>query len=63
MGVPKSLNYTPLALDLELYDVTDLDEMAVDNLLTTGIPAEAILLSELFSVWFSEGYDPINGCP
>ena len=57
------LNYSPLALDLELYDVTDLDEMVVDNLIGTGISSEAILLSELFSLWFSEGYDPINGCP
>jgi arylsulfatase A-like enzyme len=57
------LDYNSNTLYQELYDVKDLDEMAADDLFGTGIPAEALLLAELDSMWASEGYDPLTGCP
>ena len=50
---------------LELYDVSDLDEMPADNLIGTGIPNEALLLAEMNGMWASEGYNPVAtaGCP
>lgn len=57
------LDYNSNTLYQELYDVTDLDEMAADDLFGTGIPAEALLLAELDNMWASEGYDPLTGCP
>ena len=57
------LDYNSDTLYQELYDATDLDEMAADDLSGTGIPAEALLLAEVDRMWASEGYDPLNGCP
>ncbi len=54
-------NVLPLTSIQELYDVADLEEM--NDLFGTGIAAEALLLSELNSMWASEWYDPLTGCP
>ena len=54
-------DYNTAVLTQELYDVTDLEESI--NLFGTGIPEEALLLNELYSMWASEGYDPLTGCP
>jgi hypothetical protein len=57
------LDYTVLPLNpiQGLYDVTDLAEM--NDLFGTGIAAEALLLNELNSMWASQGYNPLAGCP
>ena len=50
--------------DQELYAVSDLaEDPATNNLFGTGIPDEVALLAELNSMWASETYDPLTGCP
>jgi arylsulfatase A-like enzyme len=54
-------NYSTSTLEQELYAVSDLAEVA--DLFGTGIADETALLNELNSLWASEGYDPLTGCP
>jgi hypothetical protein len=54
-------DYTASTLAQELYAVSDLAE--VTNLIGTGIADEVALLDELTSMWASESYDPLTGCP
>jgi hypothetical protein len=48
---------------IELYDASDLAE--VNDLYGSGVTNEAVLESELDSIWASEGYDPVTAgaCP
>ena len=54
-------DYNTATLVQELYAVSDLAE--VTNLFGTGIADEAVLVDELNSMWASESYDPLTGCP
>jgi arylsulfatase A-like enzyme len=54
-------DYTTSTLVQELYAVSDLAE--VTNLFGTGIADEVALLDGLSSMWASESYDPLTGCP
>ena len=55
------LTYSAEPTILGLYDGRDLEEAI--PLIGTGIPAEVLLLAELNSMWASEVYDPLTGCP
>ncbi|HEY5865671.1 MAG TPA: sulfatase-like hydrolase/transferase [Candidatus Tectomicrobia bacterium] len=54
-------DYNASTLVQELYAVSDLAE--VTNLFGTGIADEVVLVGELNSMWASESYDPLTGCP
>jgi arylsulfatase A-like enzyme len=54
-------NYNTSILDQELYAVSDLEEAT--DLFGTGIADEVLLLDELNSLWGSQGYNPLTGCP